>query len=124
MRRVRLALALATAIGAESTDRLGEKCISPSHAMSRPQASATSTRWKPSSKAPAWLASRISNSMKIPKSIALPPQRPEGAATLAPARGQVKAGPGASGPLDGEFLWVDSRPIGGLVIASGKARRA
>jgi hypothetical protein len=47
-RFVRVAIELATTIGAESTDRAGVKCISPSHTPSSPHASAASTTSKPS----------------------------------------------------------------------------
>lgn len=71
-RLVRVAIELATTIGADSTERAGVKCISPSHTPSSPQASAASTTSNPSRNAVAWSPPRrISNSMKIPKSMAL-----------------------------------------------------
>ena len=72
-RLVRVAIEPATTIGAESTERAGVKCISPSHTPSSPQASDASTRSKPSRNAEAWSPPRrISNSMKMPKSITDP----------------------------------------------------
>lgn len=52
-RLVRLAMALATTIGAESTERSGLKCISPSQTKSRPVSSARSIRSNASRKASA-----------------------------------------------------------------------
>ena len=52
-RLVRVAMELATTIGAARTERVGVKCISPSHTPSSPHASAASTRSKPSRKADA-----------------------------------------------------------------------
>src|SRR5437879_3659501 len=69
-RVVRVAIELATTIGAASTDRAGVKCISPSHTPSSPHASAASTSSNPWRNAVAWSPPRrISNSMKIPKSM-------------------------------------------------------
>ena len=58
---------LASAIGADCTDRTGVKWISPSHTPSRPQASAASVSSTASWKAAASLVPRRRSSTKIPK---------------------------------------------------------
>src|SRR5918996_987206 len=69
-RLVRVTIELATTIGAESTARLGLKCVSPNHTVSSPICSARSTSskdsWKASSAVP---PGRSPKSRNIPKSI-------------------------------------------------------
>src|SRR5712691_6568364 len=69
-RLVRVAIEQATMIGAARTERLGLKCISPSHTVSSPEVSARSTRSKASLNAsacvPPW---RRTKSRNMPKSI-------------------------------------------------------
>ena len=69
-RFVRAAMALATTIGADSTERFGRKCPSPNHAVSKPMSSARSTSskasWKLSSCVP---PRRTAKSTLIPKSM-------------------------------------------------------
>src|SRR4029450_11451959 len=77
-RFVRVAIEQATMIGAESTERLGLKCISPNHTVSNPDFSARSTRSKDSLKASSGvLPGRNTKSRNIPKSIRYPLSRPD-----------------------------------------------
>src|SRR5262249_42094175 len=136
-RRVRVAMAQPTAIGADNTERAGEKCISPSHATSSPHASAASARRKPSSNAALWVPVRTSNPMKMPKSIRFLPSssarrgRSRRSAAHLTARPLERQGaarrrrgprrPSAACParLDGRSLWADPR----RVEAAAPARR-
>src|SRR5438034_2986548 len=69
-RLVRVAIEQATMIGAESTERLGLKCISPNHTVSSPEASARSTRSKDSLNVSSCvLPRRSTKSRNMPKSI-------------------------------------------------------
>src|SRR5919109_1816682 len=69
-RLVRVAIEQATMIGAESTERLGLKCISPNHTVSNPDFSARSTRSNDSLKASSGVPpGRNTKSRNIPKSI-------------------------------------------------------
>src|SRR5438309_588670 len=68
---VRAAMALATIIGADITERSGAPCNSASHTASRPYRSAASTSasaWSNAADSP--LSATGGNSMKLPNSIA------------------------------------------------------
>src|SRR5215467_15926727 len=69
MRLVRAAMAVATAMGAEMTERFGLKWISPSQMQSSPKASAASTVSKLSRNASVWLSPGLASSTKTPKCI-------------------------------------------------------
>src|SRR5499425_1170607 len=70
MRLVRAAMAVATAMGAEMTERFGLKWISPSQMQSSPRASAASTVSKLSRNASVWLSPGLASSTKTPKCMA------------------------------------------------------
>src|SRR5262245_5320586 len=70
IRLVRAAMAVATAMGAEMTERFGLKWISPSQTQSRPKASAASTVSKLSRNASVWLSPGLASSTKTPKCMA------------------------------------------------------
>src|SRR5215831_9560302 len=70
MRLVRTAMAVATAMGAEMTERFGLKWISPSQMQSRPKASAVSTVSKLSRNASDWFRPGLASSTKTPKCMA------------------------------------------------------
>src|SRR5215475_5923003 len=70
MRLVRAAMAVATAMGAEMTERPGLKWISPSQMQSSPRASAASTVSKLSRNASVWLSPGLASSTKTPKCMA------------------------------------------------------
>src|SRR5262245_54147845 len=77
-RLVRVAIEQATMIGAESTERLGLKCISPNHTVSRPDFSARSTRSKDSLNASSGVPpGRNTKSRNIPKSMRNPLSWPD-----------------------------------------------
>src|SRR5262245_18169889 len=77
-RFVRVAIEQATMIGAESTERLGLKCISPNHTVSNPDFSAKSTSSKDSLKASSGVPpGRNTKSRNIPKSIHYPLSWPD-----------------------------------------------
>src|SRR5262249_46172923 len=69
-RLVRVAIEQATIMGAESTERLGLKCISPNHTVSSPAASAMSTSRKDSSNVSSGVSpERRTKSRNMPKYI-------------------------------------------------------
>src|SRR5215472_5477146 len=70
IRLVRAAMAVATAMGAEMTERFGLKWISPSQMQSRPKASAVSTVSKLSRNASDWFSPGLASSTKTPKCMA------------------------------------------------------
>src|SRR5262245_42925040 len=73
-RLVREAIQLAISSGADSTERAGLTIISAIQTMSSPQASALSASVNISRNASAWVFPRLICSMKIPKSMPVPPR--------------------------------------------------